>query len=396
MLHRFSFQNFHSFRDRAEVSFVLNGKVPASGWERESAGHARLSTAMAVMGANGSGKTSLIKAIVFASWFARSSFGLPPEAEIPTIPHFADTAQPMRFEVEAEDREGRLWRYEVAATRERVIFEALHERRERFSYRFVREWSGSGDLYKIKRKDFDFAPSKERPVRPNASLISTAAQHGVPLALALSRVHLRSNVSGIGRTPYEPKQDLAVAAAHFKAEDIQQAQMATLLRRWDLGLTDVLVKPFVSQMPAQEQQTVWLPVGVHRDRDGNAHELLFFTESGGTQSAFMLLSRLLPVLADGGIAVIDEFESELHPHMLEPLIGLFADPSTNPHRAQLLFTCHSPEVLNILHKSQVMLVEKDAACESTAWRMDAVRGIRNDDNFYAKYMAGAYGAVPAL
>jgi hypothetical protein len=54
------------------------------------------------------------------------------------------------------------------------------------------------------------------------------------------------------------------------------------------------------------------------------------------------------------------------------------------------------EVLNIVHKSQVMLVEKDANNESSAWRLDSVDGIRSDDNFYAKYMAGAYGAVPQL
>jgi hypothetical protein len=54
------------------------------------------------------------------------------------------------------------------------------------------------------------------------------------------------------------------------------------------------------------------------------------------------------------------------------------------------------EVLNLLHKSQVVLVEKNKNCESTAWRMDAVQGIRNDDDFYAKYMAGAYGAVPQI
>ena len=54
------------------------------------------------------------------------------------------------------------------------------------------------------------------------------------------------------------------------------------------------------------------------------------------------------------------------------------------------------EVLNILHKSQVMLVEKNEYNESTAWRLDSVEGIRSDDNFYAKYMAGAYGAVPQL
>jgi hypothetical protein len=31
-----------------------------------------------------------------------------------------------------------------------------------------------------------------------------------------------------------------------------------------------------------------------------------------------------------------------------------------------------------------MLVEKDAECESKAWRMDSIKGIRNDDNFFAK------------
>ena len=54
------------------------------------------------------------------------------------------------------------------------------------------------------------------------------------------------------------------------------------------------------------------------------------------------------------------------------------------------------EVLNIVHKAQVMLVEKNTHNESSAWRLDSVEGIRSDDNFYAKYMAGAYGAVPQL
>lgn len=94
--------------------------------------------------------------------------------------------------------------------------------------------------------------------------------------------------------------------------------------------------------------------------------------------------------------MIDEFENDLHPHMLEPILNLFASTSTNPHGAQLLFTSHALEVLNIVHKSQVMLVEKNEFNESSSWRLDSVAGIRNDDNFYAKYMAGAYGAVPQL
>jgi hypothetical protein len=82
--------------------------------------------------------------------------------------------------------------------------------------------------------------------------------------------------------------------------------------------------------------------------------------------------------------------------MLEPILDLFASPVTNPHGAQLLFTCHAVEVLNVVHKSQVTLVEKDEYNQSSAWRLDSVEGIRSSDNFYAKYMAGAYGAVPNL
>lgn len=92
--------------------------------------------------------------------------------------------------------------------------------------------------------------------------------------------------------------------------------------------------------------------------------------------------------------MIDGFENNLRPHILEPILALFANPSTNPDGGQLLFTCHAMEVLNLVHKSQVVLVEKDATNESSAWRLDSVEGIRSDDNFYAKYMAGAYGAVP--
>ena len=91
----------------------------------------------------------------------------------------------------------------------------------------------------------------------------------------------------------------------------------------------------------------------------------------------------------------DELDSDLHPHLLEPLLELFSNPDTNPHRAQILFTCHMTEVLRFLQKSQVMLVEKDGLT-SHAWRLDTVEGVRSDENRVAKYLAGAYGAVPRL
>jgi predicted ATPase len=139
--------------------------------------------------------------------------------------------------------------------------------------------------------------------------------------------------------------------------------------------------------PQEPLQKVWVPFGKHKSK-ATEFQLPFTLESSGTQGAFVLLSRLLHTLEIGGLAVIDEFENDLHPHMLEPILELFANPATNPHQAQLLFTCHAIEVLNLVHKSQVILVQKNEDCESTACRLDAVEGIRNDDNYYAnKWLA---------
>jgi predicted ATP-dependent endonuclease of OLD family len=82
--------------------------------------------------------------------------------------------------------------------------------------------------------------------------------------------------------------------------------------------------------------------------------------------------------------------------MLNPILDLFFSPKTNPKNAQIIFTCHSVEVLSLLHKSQVVLVEKNQDCVSDAWRLDSIKGVRADDNLYAKYMAGAYGAIPQV
>ena len=396
MLIRYSVKNFQSFRDTAEVSLALNRKVQKLGWEVVSKSGLRLSTALGVIGPNGAGKTALLKPIVFAAWFIGASFHAKPDARIPIAPHFSTPNAPTELEFEAEGDDGRIWRYVLHATQERVLHEAVYEKHERFKYVFVRDWDAASESYSIKQQDFDFSPKEASKVRQNASLISTAAQYGVELAQYLANISVQSNIAYSGRLPFRAENDLPNAAKHFASNEAQREEMVRLLKSWDFGLSDVELRELPIQSPGESAQRIWYPVGIHSGRNKARHELMFHDESSGTQGAFVLLSRLLQTLSLGGLAIIDEFESDLHPHMLEPVLDLFANPVTNPHRAQLLFTCHAMEVLNLLHKSQIMLVEKNEACESVAWRMDSVDGIRNDDDFYTKYMAGACGAVPQV
>lgn len=401
MIHSYAIKNYLSFHDRAEVTFKMTQRASTQGWDAISPTGHRLATALAVIGANGSGKTSLIKPLAFVGWFISSSFQIAPNTPIPIKPHFASPNDPTEFEIEADDRAGTLWRYVLRATPERVLHEALYRKNVGFSYVFVRDWDEDAQQYQIKQQNFGFSAAEAKKVRKNASLISTAAQYGVEIAQRLANIKVSSNLWVNGRLPYDSNSE--AAAAHFFYENSAlRNQMEKLLRAWDLGLSGVLIReveftpPQNFKLPEGNKPAAqFIPYGIHELADGTRHEIPLLEESNGTQTAFVTLWRLLSVLATGGVAVIDELENDMHPHMLEPLLDLFGAPETNPYQAQIIFTCHSAEVLNLLGKSQVYLVQKES-CESDAWRLDSMTGVRSQDNLYAKYMSGAYGAVPNL
>lgn len=393
MLHSYAVTNFQSFRERVEVDLTISRKVELTDWMTVSPTGERLTKLMAVIGPNGSGKTALLKPVLFIDWFIGKSFQLLPDAGLPIAPHVAATNEPIELECML-DFEGKLWRYVLRCTPQRVLHEALYQKRERFGYVFIRDWDEATNSYLVKQQDFGLAPQEARKVRPNVSLIAWAAQFGVQLAVRMTNSHVSTNVNVFGRVPMG-SQEVQVAAQHFSSRPEQRKRMEQLLSAWDLGLSGVELMELPINNPEDPSQKAWVPFGKHKNKT-TEFQLPFVLESSGTQGAFVLLSRLLQTLELGGLAVIDEFENDLHPHMLEPILDLFANPATNPHQAQLLFTCHAIEVLNLVHKSQVMLVQKNEDCESTASRLDAVEGIRSDDNLYAKYMAGAYGAVPVF
>lgn len=394
MLHAFSVQNFHSFADRATLSLVLNKHAIDDQRTVEGQTGKKLTKALVVIGANASGKTSLVKSLAFVDWFIKHSFQQRPDEPIPLAPHFAHADQPSMFELEFEmDRQE--WLYSLSASTERVWHESLHVRQTRNrSYVFLREWDPVAKVYAVKQQQFGMLPREAEKVRQNASLIATAAQYDVPLARRMIGARVFHNLSRSGRSSMDQGQ--IFRAAQFYADHPElRKQMATLLQQWDLGLQDIVLEKHTATTEDGKSQEVYLPFGVHRAKDRD-YKLIFLEESSGSQGAFLLLSRILPALASGGVVMIDELEADLHPHMLTPVLDLFFSEKTNPHNAQIVFTCHSMEVLTLLSKSQVVIVEKDADCESSAYRLDSVKGVRSDDNLYAKYMAGAYGGVPQL
>ena len=396
MLHRYRFKNFFSFAEETEVSFQLNRQVPDSDLVFLSPSGVRLSKAVAAIGPNASGKTNVLKSLVFLGRFVSYSFTSgKPEDAIPVQAHFFSDSEDSEFEIEFEVN-GQQYRYWLVVNPERVVHESLHLKTSKyFSFIFRRDWHEPSSAYDIRQQKFGFAAGEAKKVRRNASLIATAAQYNVPLAKELadyfSRFH--SNVSYSGQNDFEAR-DVFEAADFFIDRPTLRIQMSEILSSLDLGLDEVIIesRPVLGS-EAGKKGKYNIPFGVHR-LGRRKLELPFCYESSGTQEVFVLLEKILPALEQGGVVIIDEMEADLHPDMITAILDLFIDPERNPHNAQVIFTCHAHEILNDLQKEQVILIEKDTNGFSEAWRLGDMRGVRRDDNLYAKYRAGAYGAVP--
>lgn len=397
-IYSFGFENFFSFETKTDVSFVMDKRTSLNDRCFESTlSEERLSKVLAVVGANGSGKTNLIKPLVYVLWFITDSFYFGSDNDHRFIrTHIFSESALISFSIEFE-AEGVRYRYALVRSAAKVYGEKLEKKGARqWSSVFLRSWNGETNSYEVKRKGFGSAGMVLESAGDGVSLISYAAQLKGKTAVSICNALRRrsTNISMFGRESFFSSTDVHDASKFYSEHESIRSEMTRFLREQDFGVVDVNIESYMHPEDDGTSTERLLPWVVHSTGDKKARLPMLF-ESNGTQSIYYLLSKILPLLKTGGIMVYDELESNLHPHMIESIIGLFFNKRTNPLNAQLIFTTHSVEVLNQLQKSQILLVEKND-CTSEAWKLSDMEGVRSDDNFYAKYMSGAYGAVPRM
>ncbi len=408
MIYSFTFRNFCSFANSATISFedIRKGVETKNNMFIDTTSGARISKVMIVIGPNASGKTNALKALAFLSWFVRNSFaGLEGEKEAILVDSFAfseDKESVSEFEL-VFDHNNTIYKYILHLCQTHVIKEELYRKEEtqHFNYLFKRNWNPkteSSDI--VQRINLKTEVVKEI-LRKNVSLIaaSVAIKNDILTDIASFWQNIISNVNRMGKlwdTSSLGDRGLFEATEVYNKNQNLFNKAVQFLKDIDLGLDGVLIKEGEARNPKTgEAKKMYLPYGVHKVNE-KQYNLPFAFESSGTKNMLVLLHFLMPAIEQGGIAVIDELEIDLHPHAVPQIIELFANPATNPNNSQLLFTSHSLEVLNHLEKEQIILVEKKQECKSELYRLDELKGIRRDDNIYAKYMAGAYGAVPNI
>lgn len=379
MLFEYGLTNFFSFKEGALVSFRFDKNTPAA----VSRGQ-RCASVLGVHGANASGKTQLLKALQFLSWFCSRSFAIKPDADMP-ISAFATSEQPSGFYVEFECNDAS-YRYECEVLRARVCREVLYRTKSRRTKLFERI---DNALEHVTR---EYHALQAINYRSNVSVIATVNQHQLGILDDVYEFfrNIYSNVSFRGL--YDLHLDINETARFLHDTPACLERVNALIGECDTGVRRVLIE----QRESEDGQCIYYPTFMH-DIDGIEFPVPASMESSGTKRLFQVFPLYLSTLENGGVLVADEFDLHLHPHLLPAILDCFLDPVKNPKHAQLLLTSHDSNIMDTLGRYRTYVTTKRDN-ESFAFRLDDVPGdlLRNDRPIAPIYEASKIGGVPRV
>jgi predicted ATPase len=219
-------------------------------------------------------------------------------------------------------------------------------------------------------------------IRANASTISTLAQFE-----HVEAVTLRDYARTVFTNVLLFKQD-ASDAQLIEAYSTIPELMAGLnaeISRIDLGMRKMEVN---TENPRGRY--------LQFQHDGLEAPVPWHFESHGTQSFIRSFPLLFRAMEDGGLAVIDELDASIHPLVLLEVTRWFQSSTRNKKNAQLWMTAQNVSLLEELAKEEIFLCEKDELGRTHVYGLQDIKAVRRADNFYRKYMSGAYGAIPNI
>jgi len=420
VLLNFRAENARSFKEEFELSLLATGVsereyVRPVAW-RDGGSPVSVLPVAAIFGANGSGKSSVLKAMDDMRRLVLHSFRYgDPAGGVVRRPFLLDLAArtlPTRFEIDLV-LNGVRHEYGFCVDDERVL--------EEWAYRYPK-----GRAALLFRRDGDHVEfgSVERAkgrailelLRSNALLLSTAAAANHPVLFPLYQWFGRNlllaeagsrelrqvlTTEMLGDKSYAQHvlgllqaADLGVVGAVKRSPD---PAMAERMRRVVRILGGVEEDPDSDDGPTFEQLGVRL---VHRGADGEI-ELDAEDESLGTRVWFGLIGPVVSVLEAGSVFLADELDASLHPALVAQLVRLFQDPETNPRRAQLVFNSHDASLLpdtagdRLLGRDQIWFTEKRIDGTTTLYPLVDLAP-RKLEAVGKRYLAGRYGATPIL
>lgn len=424
MLIQFSVRNFRTFKEKATLSLIASNYDKKTR-EKENISDSniynlRILKSAVIYGANASGKSKFIEALMFMKHFAITSSKESQKGDEISV-------EPFKLSVESENEPSEfevlftfknvMYRYGFEVDKNRVISEWLfHKPKTKEIELFYR------DLQNFETHPRSFQKgaigAKEGLVRDNALLLSLAAQ--LNDSTAINVIEWFKNLKTISGLKEEGYQGYTMG----KTLDLKHKQkILELLKAADLGIQDIKLKmldidKLPKEMPKELKEIILKSfkeekaefvsdiLTSHKRFDGSKKHIgninfsLDDDESFGTRKFFALTGPVLDAIENGYSLVVDELDSQLHPNLVCKIVSLFNSNNLNPKNAQLIFNTHDTNLLSsgLFRKDQVWFTEKDKFGEARLYSLADFKSdeVRKNEAFEDNYIRGKYGAVPFL
>lgn len=425
MLIKFQFKNYRSFRDEAVLSMEASGLSPFKECLIPMSSTIKLLPAAAIYGKNGGGKSNVIRAFWLAVQFIRNAQRTQHErAEIPVTPFALNDYsenEPTEFAFEYVSS-GIRYYYGFSATRNKIHSEYLyHAPKGQKALVFSRDG-----------QNFSFTEEKSKRaligemVAENQLFFSVACTMNDAACIAAMRwfrnqVFFSRDYSDIPRQLIEYSEDknmLKAIADYAKAADLGIRDIQFEFNRSEIKddetlpsnipekLKNALVQFMHVLAETSNNGEIHLKMGEvsakasHQGEKRNGqkenYELELSDESDGTRKLMALAPAIESALRIGGILLVDELERELHPMLVNYIIAKFQSKASNPNGAQIVFTTHNTELMNLelLRKDQLYFVDKHDKDGTSELYSLSEFSTRTTDNIRKGYLVGKYGAIP--
>lgn len=415
MLIEFTVKNYRSFRDEATLSMEATGAstlksvlIPYGGM--------RILPGAAIYGKNGGGKSNVIRAFWLAVQFIRNAQKTQHEkATIPVVPFALNdysASEPTEFSF-VYTLDGIKYWYAFSATKEKVYAESLyHAPKGQKALVFAREG-----------QEFSFTEEKARRklisqvVAENQLFFSVACtMNDVACSKAMTwfreKIYFSRDYSDIPRQLLEYSNDsnmLKAISDYAKAADVGIEDVRFEVDGKQINAEDPIsekvqielarfIRPFSDT--SNDSMTHLKATAVHRGENktggSSAYTVDLADESDGTRKLIAIAPAIESVLSKGGLLLIDGIENGLHPAFVEFIVAKFQSEKTNPHGAQIVFTTHDTELLNmeLLRKDQLYFVDKNNDDGVSELYSISSFSTRTTDNVHKGYLLGKYGTIP--
>ena len=401
MLFRIEVENFFSISDRQVIDLRVRKSVkdelgrlgPIYKGSAE-----RCPNVLALFGANGAGKSNFLRAISFVQWFIAYNTELDENKFLPyhKFSNHEMQNKPTRFAlhfsgpVDINDLENSKlqcpYKYELVLDSNTVVLEKLSYQPKKsakqtalFKRNSERTRFAKGFISKFQYQSF------KAILRPNVSVISslgmlnTKFEHQIAKEFIKFMHNIRTNIF-ITRFATEDQETIS----WYSPGSFVRDKIRPILKQIDLGIRDIQDGP-----PNR-------PTSIQFWHKGLDQPIDFLMESHGTREFIKIFPQIQLPLETGGIAIIDDIDSCIHPNLLLEVIRMFRNEKTNPYGAQLIMSTHAASLLTDLTKEEVLLCDKNSVGQTQYVRLADIKGVRRDENFFANYINGIYGSVPSI